>query len=318
LALQLSKQESEKMGNQIRTTVLLALMTVLIVWFGQAFGGRQGMLIAFVLAAGMNFFSYWYSDKLVLKMYRAQEVTAQQAPELVDMVATLARRAALPMPRVFIIPKDTPNAFATGRNPEHAVVAVTQGLISRMSPEEIMGVLAHEMAHVNNRDILIGSIAATMAGAIMMLANFARFAAIFGGGRHSDDEGGMGGLGLLIMSIVAPLAAVIIQMSISRSREYLADATGARLAGGSEGLASALEKLGAYSRRIPMDASPSTAHMFIVNPLSGRSLMSLFSTHPPLEERIARLRGSKPPRAPSQGPPPSAMDKGRSFWDSLS
>lgn len=302
------------MGNHIRTAVLLALMTLVIMWIGQAVGGRNGMVIAFIIAAGMNFFSYWYSDKLVLKMYRAREVSEQQAPELYGMVATLARNAALPMPKVYIIPQDAPNAFATGRNPEHAVVAVTQGLLSRMNRDEIMGVLAHELAHVNNRDILIGSIAATMAGAIMLLANFARFAAIFGGGHRDSDRGG--GLGLLLMSIIAPLAAVVIQMAISRSREYQADAVGARIAGGSEGLASALEKLGAYSGRLPMQANPSTAHMFIVNPLSGRSFRSLFSTHPPLEERIARLRGTRPPTS-TRSEESSPLDKGRSYWDSL-
>jgi heat shock protein HtpX len=302
------------MGNHIRTAILLALMTLVIMWIGQAVGGRNGMVIAFMIAAGMNFFSYWYSDKLVLKMYRAREVSEQQAPELYGMVATLARNAALPMPKVYIIPQDAPNAFATGRNPENAVVAVTQGLLSRMNRDEIMGVLAHELAHVNNRDILIGSIAATMAGAIMLLANFARFAAIFGGGHRDDDRSG--GLGLLLVSIIAPLAAVVIQMAISRSREYQADAVGARFAGGSEGLASALEKLGAYSGRSPMQANPSTAHMFIVNPLSGRSFRSLFSTHPPLEDRIARLRGTRPPEAP-RSQETGAADKGRSYWDSL-
>lgn len=283
------------------------------------------MVIAFVLAIGMNFFSYWFSDKIVLRMYRAQEVTQSQAPELYEMVATLAQRAQLPMPKVYIIPKETPNAFATGRNPQHAVVAVTQGLIKLMNRDEIMGVLAHEMAHVNNRDILIGSIAATMAGAIMMLASMARWAAIFGGGHSDDDDGGMGGIGLIVMSILAPIGAMIIQMAISRSREYLADATGAKLAGSSQGLANALEKLGSYSKQLPMNANPSTAHMFIVNPLSGRSLMNLFSTHPPMEERIARLRGirsasPKPPTPPS--PPGSgrqdAAKRGRDFWNNLS
>jgi heat shock protein HtpX len=280
------------MGNQIRTALLLIAMTALIMWIGRMFGGRQGMVIAFMIAIGMNFFSYWYADKIVLKMYQAREVTPQQAPELYQMVATLAQRAQLPMPRVCIIPKDTPNAFATGRDPNHAVVAVTQGLLSRMSRDEIMGVLAHEMGHVYNRDILIGSIAATMAGAVMMLAQFARFAAIFGGGNRSDNDNG-GGIGLLAMSLLAPLAAMIIQMAISRSREYLADATGARFAGSGAGLANALEKLDAFSQRLPMQANPSTAHMFIVNPLSGRSLMSLFSTHPSIEKRIARLRASQ-------------------------
>jgi heat shock protein HtpX len=204
------------------------------------------------------------------------------------MVRELARRAQLPMPKVYIIPQEAPNAFATGRNPQHAVVAVTQGLLKLMNREEVMGVLAHEMAHVKNRDILIGSIAATMAGAIMILGSMARFAAIFGGGSRDDDNGGI--VGLIVMAVLAPLAAMIIQMAISRSREYLADATGAGFAGHPEGLARALEKLGQYSKRLPMHANPQTAHMFIVNPLSGRSLMSLFSTHPPLEKRIERLR----------------------------
>ncbi len=283
------------MGNQIRTTILLAVLTALILWVGQLLGGRQGMIIALLFAAGMNFFSYWYSDKLVLKMYRASEVTPDQVPELYEMVQRLTVQAGLPMPKLYVIPQEAPNAFATGRNPEHAVVAVTEGLLKIMDRDEVMGVLAHELAHVNNRDILIGSIAATMAGAIMMLATMARWSAIFGGGSHDEEGGGAGFIGLIVMSIIAPLAAMIIQMAISRSREYLADATGAGYAGSSEGLARALEKLGAYSRRLPMDANPSTAHMFIVNPLSGKSLMGLFSTHPPLEERIARLRGVQPP-----------------------
>jgi heat shock protein HtpX len=314
------EKESNLMGNQIRTAFLLIVMTVLLMVIGRFIGGRQGMLIAFMLALGMNFFSYWYSDKLVLKMYRAQEVTPRQAPDLYQIVTTLAQRASLPMPRVFIIPKDAPNAFATGRNPEHAVVAVTQGLLNTMNRDEIMGVLAHEMAHVKNRDILIGSVAATMAGAIMLLASFARFAAFFGGGRRDNDGGGLGVVGLLVMSIVAPLAAMIVQMAVSRSREYLADATGAQLAGNPRGLANALEKLGAYSRRIPMAASASTAHMFIVNPLSGRNLSNLFSTHPPLEERIARLRGTRPPvQATSSGPSSEdqGLARGKAFWDNL-
>jgi len=273
----------------------LGLLTLLIVWIGHLFGGRQGMVFAFILAMGMNFFSYWFSDKIVLKMYRAKEVTPEQAPELYQIVARIAERAGLPMPRVYIIPEESPNAFATGRNPEHAVVAVTQGLLKLMNRDEVEGVLSHEMAHVRNRDILIGSIAATMAGAIMILANMARWTAIFGGGsRDEEGGGGLGGIGLLVMSILAPLAAMLIQMAISRSREYHADATGAGFAGQPFGLASALEKLGSYSRRLPMQASPNTAHMFIVNPLSAGSLMHLFSTHPPLEERIARLRGKGP------------------------
>ena len=278
------------MGNQIRTTILLAALTALIVLIGKLLGGSQGMVIAFIFAAGMNFFSYWFSDKIVLKMYRAQEITSQEAPEVYDMVQELARRAQLPMPKVYVIPQEAPNAFATGRNPQHAVVAVTQGLLQLMNREEVMGVLAHEMAHVKNRDILIGSIAATMAGAIMILGTMARWFAIFGGASGDDDEGGGGIVGLVVMAILAPIAAMIIQTAISRSREYLADATGASFAGHPEGLARALEKLGQYSKRLPMHANPSTAHMFIVNPLSGRSLMSLFSTHPPLEKRIERLR----------------------------
>jgi heat shock protein HtpX len=317
------------MGNQIRTTLLLAAMTALIVFIGQALGGRQGMIIALVLAAGMNFFSYWYSDKLVLKMYSAQEVTPQQAPDLYRMVERLAQRAQLPMPKVYLIPKDAPNAFATGRNPEHAVVAVTRGLLELMAPDEIEGVLAHELAHVNNRDILIGSIAATMAGAIMMLASMAKWGAIFGGHRGSDDEGGggLGMIGTLALAFIAPMAAGVIQMAISRSREYLADATGARFAGSPDGLAKALIKLGSYSQRRPMNANAATAHMFIVNPLSGRSMQSLFSTHPPIEERVQRLRGGGPVDTSAPPPPPGAggggrtdrrQAEGKAFWDRLS
>ena len=306
------------MGNQIRTTILLAVMTALILWIGQLFGGRQGMIIALLLAAGMNFFSYWYSDKIVLKMYRAQEVSPQQAPELYEIVQTLSRRAGLPMPKLFIIPKEAPNAFATGRNPEHAVVAVTQGLLNLMDRDEVTGVLAHEMAHVKNRDILIGSIAATMAGAIMVLASMARWTAIFGGGSN-DDEGGGGAIGLIAMSLLAPFAAIVIQMAISRSREYLADSTGAGFAGTPEGLARALDKLGRYSKKLPMNANPSTAHMFIVNPLSGRSLMSLFSTHPPLEERIARLRGNPPQTGKAlESGEDRRQAQARAMWDRLS
>jgi len=282
------------MGNWFKTTLLLGLMTALIVWIGHLFGGQKGMVFAFILAMGMNFFSYWYSDKIVLRMYRAREVSPQENPQIYQIVGQIAENASLPMPRIYIIPDASPNAFATGRNPEHAVVAVTEGLLKRMDREEIAGVLSHELAHVKNRDILIGSIAATMAGAIMILASMARWAAIFGGGRDDDEGGGLGGIGLIAMSILAPIAALLIQMAISRSREYHADATGANFVGQPYGLASALEKLGAYSRKLPLAANPSTAHMFIVNPLSARKMANLFSTHPPLEERIARLRGTKP------------------------
>jgi heat shock protein HtpX len=306
------------MGNQIRTTILLAVMTALILWIGHLFGGQQGMIIALFLAAAMNFFSYWYSDKIVLKMYRAQPIAHQQAPELYDMVQELSRRANLPMPKVYVIPQPAPNAFATGRNPEHAVVAVTEGLLNIMDREEVMGVLAHEMAHVKNRDILIGSIAATMAGAIMILASMARWFAFFGGGGGDDDEGGLGIVGLIVMSFLAPFAAMIIQMAISRSREYLADATGAGFAGHPEGLARALEKLGQHAKRVPMRANPSTAHMFIINPLSGKSMMSLFSTHPPLKERIARLRGHRPDRPDSDSGADRQKDQAKAMWDRLS
>ena len=308
------------MGNYIKTTILLAIMTALILWIGQLLGGRQGMIIALFLAAGMNFFSYWFSDKIVLAMYHAREVTAQESPEIYEMVRTLCQRADLPLPKIFIIPQETPNAFATGRNPEHAVVAVTEGLLKLMKREEIMGVLAHELAHVKNRDILIGSIAATMAGAIMLLATMARWSVLLGGSRSNDGENRMGGIGLIVMSILAPLAAMLIQMAISRSREYLADKTGAGFAGQPEGLARALEKLGAYSGRLPLQANPSTAHMFIVNPLSGSSFTSLFSTHPPLAERIARLRGVKP--TPTSGDSDSGNDRmeteAKNTWDRLS
>ena len=305
------------MGNWFKTTLLLGAMTALIVWIGNFFGGQQGMILAFILAMGMNFFSFWFSDKIVLRMYRAREAGPGENPELYNMVRQLSQRAHLPMPRVYIIPEQAPNAFATGRNPDHAVIAVTEGLLRTMGPEEVMGVLAHEMAHVKNRDILIGSIAATMAGAIMIIASMARWTAFLGGGSDDEGDGAVGAIGLIAMSILAPLAAMLIQMAISRSREYLADATGAGFAGNPDGLANALEKLGAYSKRIPMQANPSTAHMFIVNPLSAGSLMRLFSTHPPLEQRIARLIGGKPEMSAEHN-----EDRGKSYaeaaWRNLS
>jgi heat shock protein HtpX len=280
------------MSSRIRTTVLLALLTVLIVWIGGRFGGQSGMAIAFLFAVIMNFGSYWFSDKIVLAMYRAQPVDDQQAPGLYRMVGELAAEAGIPMPRIFMIPEETPNAFATGRNPENAVVAVTEGLWRLLSPEEIRGVLAHEISHVKNRDILVSSIAATLAGVVMLLANMAKWGAIFGGvGGRDDEEGGGNTLALIITAVLAPIAAMLIQLAISRSREYLADETGARISHRPESLARALEKLEMASRRIPMEnAQPATAHMFIVNPLSGRSMANLFSTHPPIEERIRRLR----------------------------
>ncbi|HUV78799.1 MAG TPA: zinc metalloprotease HtpX [Desulfobacterales bacterium] len=304
------------MGNQIKTTILLAVMTIFILWIGQLLGGRQGLIISLVFAAGMNFFSYWYSDKIVLRMYKAREATPAQAPEIYSIVQNLARNAGLPTPKVYIIPQASPNAFATGRNPEHAVVAVTEGLLDILNREELAGVLAHELAHVKNRDILIGSIAATMAGAVMMLATMARWSAIFGG--MGDEDEGVGGFGLIVMSILAPIAAVLIQTAISRSREYMADASGALFAGNNEGLALALEKLGAYSAKRPMNANPSTAHMFIVTPLSGQKMMRLFSTHPPLEDRIARLRGTQTPDKTSGYGGGMDPDKGKAFWDRLS
>jgi heat shock protein HtpX len=282
-------------SNTVKTTFLLALMTVLIILIGRAIGGQQGMVLAFVLAGVMNLGSYWFSDRIVLAMYRAQEISPQEHPGIHQIVAELAQNAGIPKPRIYLIEDDSPNAFATGRNPQHAVVAVTTGIMRILSREELRGVLAHELGHVRNRDILIGSIAATMAGAIMMIANMARFAAFFGGSRGNDEEGGGGGImGMLVLTIVAPIAAMLIQMAISRSREYLADASGAQFSHNPLSLASALEKLQRASLQIPMaDAKPATAHMFIVNPLSGRSLMNLFSTHPPIEERIARLRGMR-------------------------
>jgi heat shock protein HtpX len=278
------------MTNSIKTVLLLGLMTGLILGIGQLFGGPQGMAVAFVFSLLLNFGSYWFSDKIVLAMYRAREVSEAEAPELYQTVHKIALSAHLPMPRLYIVPSESPNAFATGRNPEHAVVAVTEGILRIMNREELEGVLAHELSHVGNRDILISSIAAALAGAIMMLANMARFAAFFGGvGRDRDEDGG-GILGLLFMSILAPIAAMLIQMAISRSREYLADSTGARTVGNPLGLASALEKLERAKEIVPMDARPETAHLFIVNPLSGGALLGLFSTHPPIEDRIRRLR----------------------------
>jgi heat shock protein HtpX len=281
-------------SNTMKTTLLLGLMTVLIILIGGAVGGQGGMILAFFMAGIMNLGSYWFSHKIVLAMYRAREIAPQDLPEIHQMVMELAQHAGIPKPRIYLIEDDSPNAFATGRNPQHAVVAVTTGILRILSRQELKGVLAHELAHVKNRDILVGSIAATMAGAIMILANMARFTAFFGGSRDSEEGEGGGIIGLLVMTIVAPIAALLIQMAISRSREYQADASGAQFSGSPLGLAGALEKLDLASKRIPMeDPKPATAHMFIVNPLSGRSLLNLFSTHPPIAERIARLRAMR-------------------------
>lgn len=273
--------------NTMKTAVLMTGLTVLLVFAAQAFGGTQWMIGAFIFALAMNGFSYWYSDKLVLRMYRAQEVTEADAPEFYGVVSDLAMRADLPMPKVYVIPSDAPNAFATGRNPQHAAVAATRGVLRMLSREELAGVMAHELAHVKNRDILIGTVAATIAAAISLLANIAQFAVIFGGGRREGNNGGI--IGLIAMMIIAPIAAALIQMAISRSREYQADKTGAQICGNPMWLASALRKLDMASKRVTVDASPATAHMFIVNPLRGGGMASLFSTHPPMEERIARL-----------------------------
>jgi len=281
------------MGNVFKTALLLAVLTALFLFIGQAVGGEQGMIMAFGIAVVMNVGAYWFSDKIVLRMYGAREVSEAEAPSLHGIVRRLSIAAGIPMPKVYIIPTDSPNAFATGRNPAHAAVAVTEGITRLLSQDELEGVLAHELGHVRNRDILISTIAATLAGAIMMLARFAQFAAIFGGGSRDRDEGGGGMLGMLALAIVAPLGAMLVQMAVSRSREYLADETGARFCGRPESLANALQKISYASQRVPMQASPATAHMFIMSPLSGGGIMSLFSTHPPIEKRIERLRAMR-------------------------
>jgi heat shock protein HtpX len=280
------------MSNMFKTALLLGVLTALLVLIGGAVGGRSGMLVAFVIALFMNFMSYWFSDKIVLAMYGAQPISEADSPRLYAIVRRLATRAGIPMPPVYLIPTDTPNAFATGRNPEHAAVAVTEGVMRILDEDELEGVLAHELSHVKNRDVLISTMAATLAGAITYLAHMAQWAAIFGGGARGDDDegGGSNPIALILMAVLAPIAALLVQMAVSRAREYQADASGARLAGHASGLAHALGKLEAASRTMPMQANPATAHLFIVNPLSGQALMNLFSTHPPIEERIARLR----------------------------
>jgi heat shock protein HtpX len=282
------------MGNTFKTAFLLTLLTLVLIFIGRVFGGDTGMIIALAFAVVMNFVSYFYSDKIALAMYRAQPVTREQLPKAYAAVERITQRIGLPMPKMYVIPTESPNAFATGRNPRHASVAVTHGILELLNDEELEGVLAHELGHVNNRDILISSVAATVAGAITMLARMGEFAAFFGGmgGRDSEDRGG--GIAALFMLIVAPIAAMLIQLAISRSREYQADATGAKFTGNPYALASALQKLDAYSRRIPMRASPSTAHLFIIQPLLGVNasmFANLFSTHPPIAKRIERLTG---------------------------
>jgi heat shock protein HtpX len=279
------------MGNTFKTAFLLTLLTLLLLFIGRAFGGQNGMIVALVLAAVMNFVSYFYSDKIALAMYRAQPVTREELPRVYEVVERMTQRIGLPMPKIYVIPTESPNAFATGRNPSHASVAVTQGILNLLNDEELEGVLAHELGHVNNRDILISSVAATVAGAITMLASMGRWAMFFGmGGRDDNDRGG-GGIAALLMLILAPIAATLIQLAVSRSREYQADATGAHFTGNPYALASALAKLDAYSRRVPMQATPSTAHLFIIQPLLGMNFGNLFSTHPPIAKRIERLTG---------------------------
>lgn len=277
------------MSNTVKTTVLLAALTGLLLWIGQFVGGSQGMLVALVFAALVNLGSWWFSDSIVLRMYGARALSEADAPELWAMVRELAQAAGLPMPRLYVVPSDAANAFATGRSPSHAAVAVTEGITRVLSRAELRAVLAHELSHVKNRDTLISAVAATLAGVIMMVARMAHFAALFGGMRRDDREGA-GGLELLVMIIVAPLAAMLIQMAVSRSREYEADATGARISHSPHDLASALEKIAIASGRRPLAAGPATAHLWIVNPLRGSWVANLFSTHPPVEERIRRLR----------------------------
>jgi heat shock protein HtpX len=280
------------MGNTFKTAFLLTAMTLLLMLAGRVFGGQNGMVIALILAAIMNFVSYFFSDKMALAMYRAQPVSREDLPRVYNIVERLSQKVGLPTPKVYLIPTDSPNAFATGRNPTHASVAVTQGILGLLNDEELEGVIAHELGHVRNRDILISSITATLAAAITLLANVAKWGMIFGGyGGDRDDRRG-GGIGALLMIILAPLAAILIQLAVSRSREYGADDTGAHWTGNPYALASALSKIEAYSRRVPLLASPSTAHLFIIQPfLGGMSFANLFSTHPPTAKRIERLTG---------------------------
>ncbi|MCG9967059.1 zinc metalloprotease HtpX [Pelotomaculum terephthalicicum JT] len=277
--------------NTIKVWLLMGTLSVLLVLMGNAICGRSGAMLFFLIAMGMNFFGYFYSDKIAIKMTRSYPVSEAEAPDLYDIVKKLSQRAGIPMPKLYVTPSHQPNAFATGRNPSHAAVAVTEGIMHLLNRSELEGVLAHELAHIKNRDVLVGTIAAALAGAITMMANMLQWAAIFGmGGSNDEDEGGGSMAGGLIMAIIAPLAATIIQLAISRSREYMADATGASIAGSPAGLANALLKLESGAHRIPMQVNPAASHLFIVNPFSGASLMKLFSTHPPIQERVERLR----------------------------
>jgi heat shock protein HtpX len=278
------------MGNTFKTAFLLTALTLLLMFIGRYFGGENGMLLALIFAAVMNFVSYFFSDKIALAMYKAQPVTREELPRAYQIVERLTQRVGLPMPKIYVIPTDSANAFATGRNPAHASVAVTQGILNLLNDEELEGVLAHELGHVRNRDILISSIAATVAGAITMLAQMGKFAMIFGGMQRDDRDRG-GGIAALLMLILAPIAAMLIQLAVSRSREYEADSTGAHFTGNPYALASALAKLDAYTKRVPMVATPSTAHLFIIQPLLGMNFGSLFATHPPIAKRIERLTG---------------------------
>jgi heat shock protein HtpX len=276
--------------NTFKSTLLLVSLMLVLIFVGDRIGGENGMILAFVISVAMNFTAYFYSDKIALAMYRAQPVTREQLPRAYEVVERLAAKDGLPMPKIYVIPTESPNAFATGRNPQHATVAVTHGILGLLTDEELEGVLAHELGHVKNRDILTSSIAATLAGAITLIARMGYWASLFGGGRDSRDREG-GGLGALLMLIVAPIAATLIQLAISRSREYEADATGAHTTGNPYALARALQKLEDYSKRVPLQASPATAHLFIIAPLIGGGVGSLFSTHPPTKERIRRLIG---------------------------
>jgi heat shock protein HtpX len=275
--------------NNLKTVLLLGALSGIFLFIGGMAGGRQGMLLALVFAGLMNFVSYWFSDKIVLKAYRASELPESETPRIYAMVRELSQQAQIPMPSIYVFEQDSPNAFATGRNPATAVIALSRGIIQLMGEEELKGVIAHELTHVINRDTLLATIAATLAGAIMFLGYQMRWFGLFSGGGRDDDNRG-GAMGMILMAILAPLAATIIQLALSRSREYKADDGSAHLTHNPEGLASALEKLTAYSKRIPLQATQQTAHLFIVSPLSGKSLLSLFSTHPPIEERVARLR----------------------------